>query len=553
MRNPLAFASLPTLRPLSLALLGPLALFTPVACSEDSPATGSVAAGGSAAAGGGAGGPIGAGGASGGGGNAAGSGGTAGMAPAPIGWGACPDRFRDECATVKMPLDHTNPAGPEIDVFLSRRRGGGARQLWLLQGGPGASAESFYGLHDFLTAVDPQLDVYTIEHRGVGDSSRLSCENTGEKESSLSGTKIEPEEWPACRDEVVGNWGDKLAHFTTTQAAHDLALAIDRTRGEGQGVFVYGGSYGTYWANRYGVLHPTQPSGIILDAPVQPRSDLSRFDFAFDPIGRKLFAELCPKSARCQEKLGPDPLAFFDTTFAELAAGKCKKLGVDLPTWRAVFGLSLMDGNLRNWLPALVYRLHRCSAADQKAVAKLFSKVFKGGPDLPRTSKTLQLHVLLSELWATENVDAGEVEKLRDSTSFFLDSIAGVFQMQATWPRYARDPRDAEYLPSSVPTLVMGGEEDPAAPPALVGRGFRDNLLGPHQTYVEMPFGTHCVLTTSPVGEGKPSCPVQLVRAFLADPSAKLPVECAPQVLPPTFTATPEIAKEFFDADDLYD
>ena len=71
--------------------------------------------------------------------------------------------------------------------------------------------------------------------------------------------------------------------------------------------------------------------------------------------------------------------------------------------------------------------------------------------------------------------------------------------------------------------------------------------------YVEMPFGTHCVLTTSPVGEGQPSCPVQLVRTFLADPTASLPVECVPKVLPPTFTATPEIAKEFFDAEDLYD
>lgn len=548
MRKPLAFVTITTLCSLSSALLAP------AGCSDDSPATASVAAGGSTGSPGGAGGLAGAGAGGGGtGGSDAGSGGSAGNPPAPIVWGACPERFRDECATVKMPLDHANPAGDTIDVFLSRRRGGGARQLWLLQGGPGASAESFYGLHDFLGKVDPEVDVYTIEHRGVGDSSRLSCVATGELESSLSGTKIEPEEWPACRDEVAGAWGDKLNHFTTTQAAHDLALAIERTRGEGQGVFVYGGSYGTYWANRYGVLHPTQPSGIILDAPVQPYSDLSRFDFAFDPIGRQLFAELCPKSARCQEKLGPDPLAFFDATFAALGAGKCKKLGVDLPTWRAVFGLSLMDYNLRNWLPALVYRLNRCSTADQKAVQKLFSKVFKGGPDLPRTSKILQLHVLLSELWANENVDEAEVAKLRDSTSFFLDSITGVFQMQATWPRYARDPRDAEYLPPSVPTLVMGGELDPAAPPALVGRGFRDNLKGPHQTYVEMPFGTHCVLTTSPVGEGKPSCPVQLVRTFLADPTANLPVSCAPQVLPPTFTATPEIAKEFFDADDLYD
>ena len=54
-----------------------------------------------------------------------------------IAWGACPDGFISECASVKVPLDWNTAAGPTIPVFLSRRRADtrAAGRLWLLQGG----------------------------------------------------------------------------------------------------------------------------------------------------------------------------------------------------------------------------------------------------------------------------------------------------------------------------------------------------------------------------------------------------------------------------------
>lgn len=473
-------------------------------------------------------------------------GGTSGIA-----WGACPDRFRDQCATLNMPLNHADPDGKSIEVFISRGAPG-SRQLWLLQGGPGASAESFFGLHEFLRAVDPELEIYTIEHRGVGDSTRLGCES-GEDGTSPGGTQIVDDEWDTCRDELVKTWGDDLAYFSTTQAAHDLALAIERTRKPDQQVFVYGGSYGTYWANRYAVLHPEQPTGVILDAPVQPGAQLARYDLAFEPIGRQLFGELCAQAEACTDKLGPDPLAFFDETYAALTKGSCPMLGVGLDTWRVIFGVSLMDYNLRNWLPAIVYRLNRCSDADKDAIGTLLNEVFIGGEGVPRTSSILQLHVLLSEFWSPELEDETALMAARESNAFFQDAVANVFRMQASWPRYDMDEKASDYAPANVPILTLAGELDPAAPPALVGVGFRENLRGPHQTYVEIPYGTHTVLTTSPVKDNKPACPVQLVRAFIADPTSELPVACTEQVLAPTFTAPAEISMRFFGSADLYE
>jgi pimeloyl-ACP methyl ester carboxylesterase len=369
--------------------------------------------------------------------------------------------------TLRVPLNHDEPEGESIEVFLSHRPGNGA-QLWLLQGGPGASAESFYNFYGFLDAVDPELDIYTLEHRGVGDATRLGC--SAEAAGTPDGFQISAGEWPDCLTEVKAAWGDRLAHFSTTQAAHDLALAIDRTRRPGQRSFVYGISYGSFWAHRYAVLYPEQSAGVVLDGPVQPEATLEDYDTWFEPVGRAVFEDLCPAAPRCAAALGDDPWAFFEQTYASLAAGHCRSLGVDLETWRIVFALFLMDHTL-----------------------------------------------------------------------------------QDTWPRYAADPLADAYAPPDLPMLTMAGRYDPAAPPALVATGYREHLTGPHQTYVEMPYGAHGVLTGSPVDDGLPPCPFQLFRAFLADPTAPLPVNCVDHVQGPTFDAPPELATRYWGTSDLYE
>ncbi|MFZ4734553.1 MAG: alpha/beta fold hydrolase [Bradymonadia bacterium] len=469
----------------------------------------------------------------------------------PLEWTACPDRFRGECTTLRVPLNHDDPDGETIEVFLSHRPGS-SKQLWLLQGGPGASAESFYNFYGFMDAVDPELDIYTLEHRGVGDSTRLGC--SAEAAGTPEGFQISAGEWPACLDEVKAEWGERLSFFSTTQAAHDLALAIENTRRPGQETFVYGISYGSFWAHRYAVLHPEQSTGIVLDGPVQPGSTLEDYDTWFEPVGRAVFEDLCPTVPRCSTALGDDPWAFFERTYAALSEGRCRSLGLDLDTWRVVFAIFLMDHNLRDWLPALIVRLDRCAVTDQQAIATLFDNLFGGGGEtLPRTSRVTQVHVLLSENWPRTPVDTARVDAARETAHFFQDALVGPFTLQDTWPRYDADPLADAYAPPEVPLLTMAGRFDPAAPPARVATGYRDRLTGPHQTYVEMPYGAHGVLTGSPVGDGQPPCPFQLFRAFLADPTQPLPVACVDQVLGPSFDATPETAMRYWGTEDLYE
>ena len=161
---------------------------------------------------------------------------------------------------------------------------------------------------------------------------------------------------------------------------------------------------------------------------------------------------------------------------------------------------------------------------------------------------TPQGHVKVLDLGLAGSVIEGESAR--------LGRVVGTMDYMA--PEQIRTPDTVGpladvYAPPEVPVLTMAGRFDPAAPPARVATGYRDRLTGPHQTYVEMPYGAHSVLTGSPVGDGQSPCPFQLFRAFLADPTQPLPVGCVDQVLGPSFDATPETTMRYWGTADLYE
>ena len=140
-----------------------------------------------------------------------------------------------------------------------------------------------------------------LEHRGVGESTRLGCP-AQESVRSVGGTSIVAEEWKPCMDAVDAEWGEDIKGFTVTNAAHDLGRLIDATRSETQSVAVYGVSYGTYWAHRYLQLYPVQADAIILDSICSPGQCSLPLGFSRDHnrIGQELM-QLCGQDSFCQE------------------------------------------------------------------------------------------------------------------------------------------------------------------------------------------------------------------------------------------------------------
>ncbi|HEY5957553.1 MAG TPA: alpha/beta fold hydrolase, partial [Polyangiaceae bacterium] len=176
-----------------------------------------------------------------------------------------------ECSSLTVPVRREVKRGRTLTLSLKRfkRTSEPRGQLWLLAGGPGAAASDLEYDADTYFGIGSDLELYFLDHRGTGRSTRLACD-VEEDPTGPSGTLIRDAEWTACAERISDEWGDDLTGFSTTEAARDLGEAIARTRKANQPVFVYAVSYGTYLAERYLQLFPNQSNGVILDSIAPP-------------------------------------------------------------------------------------------------------------------------------------------------------------------------------------------------------------------------------------------------------------------------------------------
>jgi len=474
----------------------------------------------------------------------------------PIAWAACPSDFASECAWVAQPLDHSDPNGKALPIFVSRRpaqSGHAKAQLWFLQGGPGASGNIFTGFTEAIAELLPEFDLYVLEHRGVGESARLGCD---QQESQLSedGNSIAPDEWPACVESVKAQWGEDLAHFTTTQDAYDLGSLIARTRKHDQQVFVYGVSYGTTRALRFLQTHPDLVDGVILDSVVSPSVQyLSQFDTQFDAVAKDL-ARLCAADPVCGEKMGSDPWSKILELLQKLQLGHCPGF-LHRSIVQDGFAQLLMTRELRTHIFPLTYRLDRCKPEDIAVIENYFasfSELFEQEGRVDRESLVLQKHIALSELWEEPAPSLDTLVERCDSQVLCPGVGTDVGLVTPYWPRYEHDQFAGKWPETDTPILAMNGTLDPQTP-LETAIAAADHLTGEHQHFVTVPWSPHGVAYSTPVStEGAPPCGVQLIYHFVTAPQAEPDTSCLSTLLPP-FTPDPAVDAQLFGSTDVWD
>jgi pimeloyl-ACP methyl ester carboxylesterase len=477
----------------------------------------------------------------------------------PIEWAICPEDFLDECAWVPLPLDHARPEGPALPIFVSRRLASSGRsdtQLWLLQGGPGGSANVFKNLvEQELAPLMPNVDFYLLEQRGVSESAHLGCA-AQEAASSEAGGVITDAEWPACIDAVKAQWGDQLTHFTTTDDAEDLASLIRRTRERDKQVIVYGVSYGTLRVMRLLQTHPRAADGVVLDAVFAPGVQFtSDYDTQWDPVARAL-AALCDADSVCGAKLGASSWDRLSAVMAQL----------DDPAFCPAFGgrfqlrqlsiLLLGHPVFRAHLFALAYRLERCSAQDVAVVQHYLAALPGQLPPLPsqlRMSLVLSNHVALSELWADPPPSTQELAERCADQVFCPRTSQSIGALYDLWPRYAHDEYVGKWPSARTPVLAMNGTMDSATPLSKAER-VSVELNARHQTFVAVPWSTHGVVEFSAVETaGAPTCGVQMLTSFVNDPKATPDTSCLDDLMPPDFSGDPALVQQLFGTTDAWE
>ncbi|GGO92179.1 hypothetical protein GCM10012280_41760 [Wenjunlia tyrosinilytica] len=206
---------------------------------------------------------------------------------------ACPKAARlpapIRCGRVEVPLDYSRPHGARISLMVSRAKATGTREqrqgsLLYNPGGPGGSGLSFplalTRKSPNWTRVAKAYDFVGFDPRGVGQSTRVSCEDP---KTLAKGPSPDPDPTSAadksrrvakakayaegCRRRSA----KLLPHMTTANVARDLhvlkaALHDDRLN-------FLGASYGTYIGGVYATFFPGDVRRMVLDSAVNPAPD----------------------------------------------------------------------------------------------------------------------------------------------------------------------------------------------------------------------------------------------------------------------------------------
>ncbi|NLG56129.1 MAG: alpha/beta hydrolase, partial [Rhodococcus sp.] len=191
-------------------------------------------------------------------------------APAALSWSACPSEYQldastNQCASVPVPIDYSNPDAGTIDILVTRHRatnqGESRGVLFTNPGGPGGDA---IGSNSMFAAVLPdavtsEWDLIGVQPRGLAHAGAVECSLSDEALAQLGlGLGVGATARESCTS------AGSTAHLTTENTARDwneVRLAL----GE-ESIDIYGLSYGTILGSTYATLFPQHTGRMILDS-----------------------------------------------------------------------------------------------------------------------------------------------------------------------------------------------------------------------------------------------------------------------------------------------
>jgi pimeloyl-ACP methyl ester carboxylesterase len=259
-------------------------------------------------------------------------------------WTPC--RGTDECATVQLPLDYSDPHGATIQVALLRVKAKDPSHrigtLFVNPGGPGDSARDI-AAEAPLFLSEPMLDEFDtvgVDPRGVGGSQQIRCFSTSAAQARVEAplTAVPFPETAAEQRTRIGAaqalgracsaTAQQIASaMSTTDDARDLDV-LRRAVGDSELTFV-GESYGSYLGEVYVNTFPDRVRAVAIDGIVDPQAlvgtPATADDPMFDRIGSAAasFRALHELLERCQQ-VGRSLCSFADADtparFDELAA-----------------------------------------------------------------------------------------------------------------------------------------------------------------------------------------------------------------------------------------
>ena len=392
--------------------------------------------------------------------------------PAPatdIDFGTCDIGF-GECGTVTVPLDHSDPDGPTIDIEVARVPAADPDQrigvLLTNPGGPGASGVEFALAEPFPQEVLDRFDIIGWDPRGVGGSAGLTC---GENVDAFLDVDPEPDSnreqrqldaaAQAVADECEATDGDLLPFVGTRDVVQDMD-AIREALGEDQ-ISYAGYSYGTALGLGYLEEFPERTRAMVLDGVVDPTVGLTDFLLA---QGQAIEGQVNDILARCDDD--PDcPLDVATADFDEVAAL------VDEAPIRGGDG-EVGPAELQT---GAVYATYEFSPDDPAALWQALADALEGdGDGLAELAQDYYDLGGYTSYAAVECVDSPVPQGSAEYQAFADELVAAAPRTGASvanellpcafWPAPPSGDPHVVTAPGSPPVLVIGNTRDAATP-----------------------------------------------------------------------------------------
>ncbi|KAL3658685.1 hypothetical protein V7S43_016321 [Phytophthora oleae] len=415
-----------------------------------------------------------------------------------------------ECAVYSAPLCYPGiceaPANTDskVDVFVKRMvpTAGNpktASNVWLLMGGPGFAST---GMESLMTGLHSKLkgavNVYTMDHRGTGRSTRFDC----------VAAQFQP---------VLKIYRKNTETCSVTTAATDLATFIAKHT-DGAKTLVYGASYGTMFAVRLMQLAPPDVAGYILEgisytpgAPADKFYYSSNWDVHFGKVA-DAFMDLCESDRECKARFRPKSLSDTLQGLIEQLDNKPNSTCAELvyrtgnpsdspPSFalRSVLGDALMDPDLRTLIPPVVYRLQRCSPEDVDVLTHFFTSVNADSQtesqDSALQSTLLNYLTVYSEMMEKPQggvyLTAPQYCAFSKEKSAICDEL-NVGTYDANPIAYKRDQywNKTATIPSKGSVLMLSGKLDPQIPNKYA-KALLDALHGEEKELVSFKYASH--------------------------------------------------------------
>ncbi|OQR94655.1 serine protease family S33 [Achlya hypogyna] len=508
-----------------------------------------------------------------------------------------------QCGQYLLPLCHPHVCNStlKLPVFVKRlpaMHPDTAKVLWVLQGGPGASAVNMEPLMvELYERFRRRVTVMTMDHRGTGRSGRLQCEAA---QAMTSGSPLGPgvslEELPDCLRDINNVYEGHAAGFSVTSAALDILSVVEGYQAQ-QEVYLYAVSYGTLWVERVIAVQNSDRTrggsirGYILDGIV-PHSGSARlyfnnWDRNMAAVGWD-FLGLCVSDAFCATKFRSTTLQsavlqlYTDVDANSTACADFVTTtmgGVD--GLKTTFGIFLMQSTLRLLIPMVVYRLQRCLCDDVEVLARVWASLRARGvfqtatQEVDLDSELLYSTIAYSELW--EKTPAPPT-----FASIYNQFKTGVMGLQefTQFPEYCIYTGDGsddcrEFITSGVTftypldmyanmrlrippmtsVLMMNGGLDPQTP-LWAARQQLQEFQGKRKKLIEFPVAPHGITyTTWTTTEQKSTCGAELILSYVnvGGNLGALDTSCTSRTRPLSFKLWAALGQLLATVDDLYD